>query len=287
MPSAYLHKIAIFKEQMTILDKIVANKRNEVAAAKSTKKQGDLEKEPLFTKTALSLADSLRQNPLPGIIAEFKRQSPSKGIINSQVLPEHVTRGYKQAGARGLSVLTDTEFFGGTFDDFRKVRAANPDIPLLRKDFMVDEYQLFEAKALGADVILLIAACLSPTEIVFLSQKAHDLGLEVLLEVHNQQELSQSLCDTVDMVGVNNRNLKTFSTSVDTSLELAELIPKKFVRISESGLRDADTIVDLYRCGYQGFLIGETFMTTSAPARALADLQLNLHTIINRNPQIV
>lgn len=272
---------------MNILDKIIANKRTEIASAKVVKSMRDLEKEPLFSRTSLSLSNSLRQNPLPGIISEFKRQSPSKGIINDQVRPEIVTVGYKEAGARGLSVLTDTNFFGGTFADFTQARLANPDIPMLRKDFMVDEYQLFEAKALGADVILLIAACLTPREIEHLSRRAHELGMEVLLEVHDGQELVQSLCDSVDMVGVNNRNLKTFSTSIDTSIELAEQIPDSYVRISESGLRDAETIIRLYQKGYQGFLIGETFMRTPDPAAALTDLQISLRSVINHNPQIV
>lgn len=258
---------------MNILEKIVAHKRTEVATAKAAKQQGDFEKDSLFSRPTLSLAESLRHAGAPGIIAEFKRQSPSKGIINAQVEPQIVTAGYTAAGAKGLSVLTDTTFFGGTFDDFSKARAANPGTPMLRKDFMVDEYQLFEAKALGADVILLIAACLSPDEVRFLARKAHDLKLEVLLEVHDAEELDKTLCDDVDMVGVNNRNLKTFATSVDTSLELAEAIPDSFVKISESGLKDAATILELYRHGYQGFLIGETFMKTSDPAAALELVQ--------------
>ncbi|HEV7348756.1 indole-3-glycerol phosphate synthase TrpC [Telluribacter sp.] len=272
---------------MNILDKIVANKRTEVAQAKAHTSLDQLSTREFFSRPTVSLRERLSQAGLPGIISEFKRQSPSKGIINDQVLPEEVTAGYAQAGAAGLSVLTDTEFFGGTFADFHKARLANPGTPMLRKDFMVDEYQLFEAKAMGADVILLIAACLSPDEVVHLSQKAHELGLEVLLEVHDAEELRQSLCDTVDMVGVNNRNLKTFSTSIETSVQLAGLIPDQFVKISESGLKDAETIVELYRHGYQGFLIGETFMKTPDPAQALAELQENLNRIINLNPLVV
>ena len=272
---------------MNILDKIVAQKRIEVAAAKAGKKQPEFEKDPLFSRPGLSLAAALRSTPTPGIIAEFKRQSPSKGIINDQVKPEDVTAGYTAAGAKCLSVLTDTPFFGGTFEDFAKARAANPTTPMLRKDFMVDEYQLFEAKSMGADVILLIAACLNPAEVRSLAQKAHELDMEVLLEVHDSEELSQSLCDEVDMVGVNNRNLKTFTTTIETSLELVEQIPDSFVRISESGLKDAGTIIQLFQKGYQGFLIGETFMKTPDPAAALADLQKTLFKKLNHNPQIV
>ena len=216
---------------MNILEKIVAHKRIEVAAAKARKQQRDFERDALFSRSTLSLAEALRHAGAPGIIAEFKRQSPSKGTINAHVEPDIVTAGYAAAGAKGLSVLTDTKFFGGTFDDFSKARAVNEGTPMLRKDFMVDEYQLFEAKALGADVILLIAACLSPDEVRFLARKAHELQLEVLLEVHDAEELDRTLCDDVDMVGVNNRNLKTFATSIDTSLELAEMIP--FMKTSD------------------------------------------------------
>jgi indole-3-glycerol phosphate synthase len=272
---------------MNILEKIVAHKRIEVAAAKAVRHQQDFEKDPLFSRPTLSLTEALRHASTPGIIAEFKRQSPSKGIINAHVKPEIVTAGYAAAGAKGLSVLTDTEFFGGTFDDFSKARAVNPHTPMLRKDFMVDEYQLFEAKSLGADVILLIAACLSPDEIRLLARKAHDLGLEVLLEVHNAIELNESLCEDVDMVGVNNRNLKTFSTSIETSLELAETIPAAFVKISESGLKDAETILDLFRHGYQGFLIGETFMKTSNPAAALEQVYNTLSLSTNHKSSLV
>ena len=269
---------------MSILDKIVAQKRLEVAAAKATKRQREFEQEPLFSRATLSLAKALCQADAPGIISEFKRQSPSKGIINGNVEPEIVTAGYVAARAKGLSVLTDAPFFGGSFADFGKARAANPDTPMLRKDFMIDEYQLFEAKALGADIILLIAACLSPQEVQSLAQKAHDLGLEVLLEVHDAEELVQSLCDEVDMVGVNNRNLKTFSTSVETSVELAVQIPDRFIKISESGLKDAETIVRLFERGYRGFLIGETFMKAENPAAALESLQKDLLNIVEQKP---
>lgn len=257
---------------MNILDKIIAHKRTEVEAAKAKVSLEQLEQAPLFTRQTISLKNALKAEGASGIISEFKRKSPSKGIINDRLLPEIVTKGYVEAGANGLSVLTDTEFFGGTFDDFAKARAANPYTPMLRKDFMIDEYQLWEAKAIGADVILLIAANLTPAEVRHLGQKAQSLGLEVLLEVHNQEELEQSICEFVDMVGVNNRNLKTFVTSIETSLELAQLIPNDFVKISESGLKNAETIQKLRAAGYQGFLIGESFMTTDDPGLALKNL---------------
>lgn len=267
---------------MNILDKIIAHKQVEVANAKSKISIAELENSPLFGRPTLSLKNALQARGASGIISEFKRKSPSKGIINDRVQPEIVTKGYVEAGANGLSVLTDTEFFGGTFDDFGKARAANPSTPMLRKDFMIDEYQLWEAKAMGADVILLIAACLTPAEICLLGQKAQALGLEVLLEVHNREELEQSICEYVDMVGVNNRNLKTFVTSIETSLELAQLIPDSFVKISESGLKNAETIQELRTAGYKGFLIGESFMTTDNPGSALKNLIADFQLTINQ-----
>jgi indole-3-glycerol phosphate synthase len=272
---------------MNILEKIVARKKQEIEDAKKVKSIVDLQKEPLFARKTVSLATALKQTEKPRIISEFKRKSPSKGVINGAVDPAKVTKDYVNAGAVGLSVLTDIDFFGGSFGDFAAARTANPDIPMLRKDFMVDPYQLYEAKAIGADVILLIAACLTPQEVISLSQKAHELGLEVLLEVHNAQELHKSLCDSVDIVGVNNRNLKTFETSVETSVSLSEHIPDSFVKISESGLQDAATIHRLYQHGYKGFLIGETFMKTVNPGAALADLQNDLSQFSNQNPLIL
>jgi indole-3-glycerol phosphate synthase len=272
---------------MNILEKIIARKRTEILESKKEKSFADLEKGVYFSKSTISLAKALKAATTPQIISEFKRKSPSKGIINDQVRPELVTKDYVAAGAVGLSVLTDQDFFGGSFDDFLKAREANPGIPMLRKDFIVDEYQLFEAKSIGADVILLIAACLTPSEVANLSRKAHELGLDVLLEVHNQQELEETIGDHIDIVGVNNRNLKTFETSIETSIALSEQIPDSFVKISESGLKDADTIVRLFQHGYKGFLIGETFMKTVNPGTALADLQKNLAQHSNLNSLIL
>lgn len=272
---------------MNILEKIIARKQVEVHESKRDVSISALEKEPGFSRSTLSLAAALKSASNPQVIAEFKRKSPSKGIINDLVTPEEVTSGYVAAGAAALSVLTDLDFFGGSFDDFKRARNANPGTPMLRKDFIIDEYQLYEAKSIGADIILLIAACLEPEEVISLSKKAHELGLEVLLEVHNEEELKVSLCDTVDIVGVNNRNLKTFETSIETSLSLTEQIPDSFVKISESGLKDADTIIKLYRAGYKGFLIGETFMKTVNPGTALADLQKDLTQHRNLNPLVL
>jgi indole-3-glycerol phosphate synthase len=257
---------------MTILDKITAQKAIEVATAKAEVSIQDLEKSEFFTRKINSLVASLSSENSTGIIAEHKRKSPSKGVINDQLSVEEVTQGYAKAGAAGLSVLTDTGFFGGNKEDLQKSRIANPSMPILRKDFMIDEYQVYEAKAWGADVILLIAACLSPEQIKDLSQKAHELGLEVLLEIHDQEELDGSPLAYVDIVGVNNRNLKNFAeNNVNASLTLAEKIPANIIKISESCISEPETIHLLKSVGYQGFLIGETFMKDASPGTKLGE----------------
>ena len=257
---------------MTILDRIIEQKRIEVAQRQAAVPARLLPQSILFDRSPISARMAVQAAGSTGIIAEFKRKSPSKGVINNSVTVADVTQGYVRAGAACLSVLTDEPFFGGTSADLQEARRANPNTPILRKDFVIDGYQLLEAKAWGADLILLIASCLTPAEIIDLSKQAHELGLEVLLEVHDEAELEQSLCDTVDLVGVNNRNLKTFVTSVDTSLQLISRIPASFVRITESGLRNAATMQTLQAAGYDGFLIGEAFMTTPNPAQAMAAL---------------
>lgn len=258
---------------MTILDEIVKNKRYEVARSKSSNPLSLLEKSNYFARPTNSLVASLSAENSSGIIAEFKRRSPSKGQINVGAGIAETTSGYAKAGAAGLSVLTDTIYFGGFKEDLQITREKNPSTPLLRKDFMVDEYQLFEAKAWGADVILLIAAALEPSEIAFLSKKAHELGLEVLLEIHDKEELLNSPLENVDIIGVNNRNLKDFKeNNVNASLELATLIPADKIKISESCISQAETIQQLKSVGYKGFLIGETFMKTINPSKALTEL---------------
>ena len=261
---------------MTILDKIVAEKRREVAQREAETPAAALAQAPLFSRPVLSARAALTAAGSSGIIAEFKRRSPSKGVINGLAEAGPTTAGYVAAGAAVLSVLTDEPFFGGRPDDLRAARAANPATPILRKDFIISEYQLTEARALGADLVLLIAACLSPAEVVTLSKFAHELGLEVLLEVHDEAELRSHLANSVDLVGVNNRNLNTFVTDLGTSARLASLIPSNFVRVAESGLQQASSIVALRQAGYQGFLIGETFMKTPDPAAALAGLVAEL-----------
>ena len=258
---------------MSILATIVRRKQEEIAERKSHVPEDVLKHYEHFERTTYSLAQALRSTP-PGIIAEFKRKSPSKGVINASADVQTVTTGYVRAGAAALSVLTDVDFFDGSDENLRIARQHNL-CPILRKDFTVDEYQVTEAKALGADAILLIAAVLPPPRVFILAQHAHRLGLEVLLEVHNEEELRQTaLQDTIapfiDVVGVNNRNLKTFEVSIDTSIQLAQLMPKDTVKISESGINDPATIRELMRHGYQGFLVGEYFMKQEDPAEACA-----------------
>jgi indole-3-glycerol phosphate synthase len=250
---------------MTILDKIIAQKRLEVAAIKKIKRTADLEKESFFSRESLSIKEFLLRGDKTGIIAEFKRKSPSQGIINSSVTVKEVTGEYAQYGASGLSVLTDKEFFGGSILDMKE--AAKLNIPVLRKDFMIDPYQVVEAKAYGASVILLIAACLSRSEVKKLSATAKGLGISVLLEIHHEGELDH-ICDEVDVVGVNNRDLKTFEVDIRRSEELSHQIPPDKIRISESGIKDAKTIFHLREFGFQGFLMGERFMKQAHPGQA-------------------
>ncbi len=249
-----------------ILDKIIADKQIEVANRKLSTSITDLENAPAFARQCLSLKQNLL-NSESGIISEFKRKSPSLGWIHENADVVKVTEGYSNAGASGISILTDFQYFGGTPQD---LIAARPHVtcPILRKDFVIDEYQLFEAKAIGADVVLLIAAALTVVETLKLARKAHDLGLEVLLEVHNAEELGHAN-DFVDMLGVNNRNLKTFEQSIQTSFDLAELIPDQFVKVSESGISKTETVKELRKVGYRGFLMGENFMKEEKPDEAL------------------
>ncbi|MBG6236797.1 indole-3-glycerol phosphate synthase [Pedobacter sp. CAN_A7] len=253
---------------MNILDKIVLRKREEVELSKTQVSIRELEAAAHFNRTPYSFKTFLLDETRSGIIAEFKRKSPSKGIINNTSTVEEVTTAYAAAGASALSVLTDTDFFGGHRDDIIKARAVNT-IPILRKDFVIDEYQLFEAKAMGADIVLLIAAILTPAEIVNLTARAKSLGLNVLLEVHNQAELQRSVCEGLDAIGVNNRNLGDFTVNIQTSFDLVDQIPSDFMKISESAISDTDTIKGLKAVGYHGFLIGENFMKTTDPGQAM------------------
>jgi len=251
---------------MNILDKIVADKYKEVALKKQVVPSSQLEQSALFKREGNSLANALK-NSNSGIIAEHKRRSPSKDTINQKTNVGQVAMGYKKAGVCGISVLTDIKYFGGSLEDLLLARAA-VDTPLLRKEFIIDEYQIIEAKAHGADTILLISAILSKNEIKSLSELAKSIGLDVLLEVHNEKELHKSLLPSIDMLGVNNRDLKSFKVNLDTSKKLAALIPNDFVKVSESGISSVDAIKELKTYGYQGFLIGENFMKTNNPSKS-------------------
>ncbi len=248
-----------------ILKKIVADKRREVACRKRVIPASDLEHHTLFERKPISLVGTL-VNGSGGIIAEHKRRSPSKAVINDQLNVQDVVSGYAKAGACGISVLTDGKYFGGSLDDLLLARASVA-TPLLRKEFIIDAYQLLEAKAYGADVILLIAAILTPLEVRTFTELSKSLGLEVLLEVHNVEELNEFLIPGIDMVGVNNRNLKTFEVDLQTSMALAPLIPEDFLKVSESGISSVDSIRELIGFGYKGFLIGENFMKTEDPGK--------------------
>jgi indole-3-glycerol phosphate synthase len=253
---------------MNILERIIETKKKELEVAKVQRPTGELEKSDLFTRETYSLKQFLNDKSRTGIIAEFKRKSPSKGIINDKADVVEVTKGYADNGASCLSVLTDENYFGGSSKDLIKARVNQ--IPLLRKDFIVDEYQITEAKSIGADVILLIAACLTPAEVKRLAVFARSLNLEVLLELHGEEEL-EHICDETEIVGINNRNLKTFEVDIDRSLRMAEKIPSDKLKVAESGISSAENILLFKKHGFKGFLIGENFMKAENPTIAFAD----------------
>ena len=248
---------------MNILQRIVKDKRIEVNLRKQLIPIAQLEQSVLFEHETVSLANKLK-NSKSGIIAEHKRRSPSKQVINQNLNVQDVAMGYENAGVCGMSVLTDGKYFGGSLDDLLIARSSC-NLPLLRKEFIINEYQILEAKAYGADVVLLIAAILNRGEIKQYSEFAKSLNLDVLLEVHNEEELNKSIIPSIDMLGVNNRNLKTFEVSLETSKTLSTAIPDDFVKVSESGISNINAIKELQPYGYRGFLIGENFMKTDNP----------------------
>jgi indole-3-glycerol phosphate synthase len=251
---------------MNTLEKITAHKRKEVAERKALYPTPLLERSVNFNSKTVSLSKYLMREDKNGIIAEIKRHSPSKGYLNKYVNVERTSIGYMQAGASALSVLTDSEFFKGSSEDLKTARKFNF-CPILRKDFIIDEYQIVESKSIGADAILLIAAVLTEHQIEKFAKLAQYFGMEVLLEIHDEKEL-EKISDSVNVIGVNNRNLKTLKINVKTSFELAELIPSKYLKISESGIEDVDTIQKLREVGYKGFLIGSHFMKHPRPELA-------------------
>ncbi|MDR2474567.1 MAG: indole-3-glycerol phosphate synthase TrpC [Bacteroidales bacterium] len=258
---------------MDILDRIIAQKRIELQQRKEVISQETIESKIFERHPKRSLKEALQQSTT-GIIAEFKRKSPSKGFIKEGADVRDIVPAYTHAGAAGISILTDEHFFGGSLSDLKHARKLT-DVPILRKDFIIDEYELYVAKAIGADVILLIAATLTAKQAERLAQKAHLLNLEVLLEIHNENEL-EHINEYVDLVGINNRNLKTFQVDLQASLTLAEKLPTDLVKISESGISKPETIRQFKQAGFQGFLIGECFMTTEDPGKALSELIANL-----------
>lgn len=246
---------------MNILDKIIERKKQEIAEAKSRIHLEKLKDSAFFGRPTFSLKETIKTKS--GIITEFKRKSPSKGTINDKVLPLEVVCEYEKFGASAVSILTDEDFFGGSFDDILSVR-NHLHIPILRKDFMIDEHQFYEAKSIGADVILLIAACLSPIQVSEFTELAHSLNLEVLLEIHSEEELKH-INNNVDFVGINNRNLKDFKVNLQHSVDLKNQIPKDIISIAESGIYNEEDFRFLKEQGFDGFLMGEYFMKSENP----------------------
>ncbi len=251
---------------MNILDKIVAHKHKEVKERKELYPTPLLEKSTFFKSKTVSLSHYIKREDKSGIIAEFKRKSPSKPSINIYANVEEVSTSYMQAGASALSVLTDNKFFGGKSEDLTTARKYNF-CPILRKDFIIDEYQIIEARSIGADAILLIAEILTKEEVKNLSSMAHSLDMEVLLELHSEAQLDKYVND-IQLIGVNNRDLDTFKTDVDFSKNLISKLPLNATKVSESGIHNASVVNDLKAIGYDGFLIGERFMSNAHPGEA-------------------
>ena len=248
---------------MKILDKIVRDKKLEVDKLSSNSSIKELEGSRLFSRQCISLKDSIL-NSSGGIICEFKRRSPSNNNINYKSNISEVVKGYQKAGAAGLSILTNKQYFDGDIQDILEIRDITS-IPILRKEFIISEYQIIEAKSIGSDAILLIASILSKEEIKNYSSLAKDIGLEVLFEIHDAEELEKISGENIDIIGVNNRNLDTLEIDIQNSVDLYSKIPNSFVKISESGISEVESILKLREVGYQGFLIGENFMRTDDP----------------------
>lgn len=254
---------------MTILDKIVVNKRIELEEMKRTLPIEQLKESPYYTRQGLSMRQSLNHSK-SGIISEFKRKSPSKGFIKDGACVADIVPGYELNGASGISVLADHTFFDGCADDVKEARSLVHHTPILFKEFLIDEYQLHLAKSCGADVVLLICSIMDVDTCHRLAQQAHELGLETLLELYEPEEVSY-IHPTVDMVGINNRNLKTFEVDLDTSVALCHSIPDCYLKVAESGLSQPETVRRLRAEGFQGFLMGENFMKQANPSEALGN----------------
>jgi len=256
---------------MNILDTIKGQKIKEVVHLKAQFSTSFLEEQPLFNSATHSLRKAIESSATGGIIAEFKRKSPTKGNINLDANIVDITQGYANAAVSGLSVLTDVDFFAARTNDFELARKNNT-IPMLRKDFIVDEYQIIQSKAMGADVILLIAKMLTKKQMQSYSNLAHELGMEVFLETQNEAEILENIDLNFDLIGINNRNLNSFEVSVENSIKLAQLLPKSSIKIAESGINSLETIQLLKANGFDGFLIGEYFMKEQNPAEQCKNL---------------
>ncbi len=248
---------------MDILQKIVQHKIKEIALRKKLVSISKLEESILFNTPKYSLTEAILNTKKSGIIAEFKRKSPSKPNINLFADPKEITTGYIASKVAALSILTDNHFFGGSLDDLSIARKNNQ-CPILRKDFIVDEYQIVEAKSYGADAILLIAEILNKEQVTRFSKLAQSIGLEVLMEIHSNKELHK-ITDSVNLLGINNRNLKTFEVSIQNSLDIVKEVKSDITLVSESGITSIDNILKLKKVGFKGFLIGEAFMKHKNP----------------------
>lgn len=250
----------------TILDEIVAQKRKEILEKKKTQSINSFKNSEHFNSPILSAKASILDQLTSGIIAEFKRKSPSKGFINKDVLVKDVVVGYEKFGASVVSLLTDEQFFGGSFEDLQQAKEIL-NIPILRKDFIVDEFQVYETKAIGADLMLLIAECLTKDEVYNLAKTAKEIGLEVLLELHSEDQM-EKINEFIDLIGINNRNLKNFEVDIQKSKQILKQLPQNLIKVAESGISDPETVKELRQAGFQAFLIGENFMKADNPSQA-------------------
>jgi len=263
----------------TILDEIVENKKREVADLKKRLSISELKEKPFFFRQTFSLQNVLKSSRT-GIISEFKRKSPSKGDIHQGIEPKDVVPLYEKYGCSAVSCLADNKYFGGSFLDVVQARENLEHTPLLFKEFLTEPYQLYLAKASGADVVLLIAACLERSQCQELALEAKELGLETLLEIHSEDELSHYDESFVNVLGVNNRNLKIFKTDVQISRDIVKNLPENTVKISESGISKPETVAELRKLGFNGFLMGENFMKESNPGIALKNFIDNVLTLL-------
>ncbi|MCB0479304.1 MAG: indole-3-glycerol phosphate synthase TrpC [Crocinitomicaceae bacterium] len=265
---------------MKLLDKIIQTKRGEVSTRMNQTSLQEIQERENYARSCYSMKQSILEGT--GIIAEFKRQSPSKGIIHENADPKQISEAYFRTGVSGISVLTDGQYFGGADRDFTDVR-NQVSVPLLRKDFIIDSYQIHESKALGADVILLIARILTPDLVQEFTEIAHNLGMEVLLETHAKTEIASHYFNEIDLIGINNRDLDTFQVDIDRSILLAQQLPEDTVKIAESGLSDPETVLKLRNNGFDGFLMGEVFMKEKNPGQACKKFLEQLNPIAYEN----